>query len=169
MPCTQSAANGLARERGSRGIPLVGSCAASASTGPSDTYGRSPERETLARNERELWVLSYRPLYLENERISLCRTSGLWGLIGARSSIRSLCSTATVGGWVNELWTMMEPVSPGWRTGYGRCRRDHRSEEPSPSKCRGAPLFKGLASAASPAFPFTPTHPHRSGTLPRSP
>src|SRR5205809_4684371 len=28
-----------------RGIPLVGICASSASTGPSDTYGRSRERE----------------------------------------------------------------------------------------------------------------------------
>jgi hypothetical protein len=35
--------------------------------------------------------------------------------------------TATIAGWVNELWTMMEPVLPGWRTGYGRCRRDNRS------------------------------------------
>src|SRR5215467_2337220 len=57
MPCTQSATNGLARERGSRGIPLVGSCAASASTGPSDTYGRSPERETFEGNERAMGLI----------------------------------------------------------------------------------------------------------------
>src|SRR5262244_2751279 len=93
MPRTQSAANGLARERGSRGIPLVGSCAASARTGPSDTYGRSPESETLERDEREQWALSCRASCIQNKLISPYRTSGLWGLIGAHSSIRSAYST----------------------------------------------------------------------------
>src|SRR5439155_21160545 len=89
MPRTQSAANGLARERRSRGIPLVGSCASSASTGPSDTYGRSSEREMLERDERELWALSCRPPCIQNERINPCRTIGLWALIGAQRTIRS--------------------------------------------------------------------------------
>ena len=52
-------------------------------------------------------------------------------------------------GWVNELWTMMELVLPGWRTGSGHCRRDNRSGSLSPSKCRGAPLSKGWSNAAS--------------------
>src|SRR5215467_14976550 len=67
MPCTQSATNGLARERGSRGIPLVGSCAASASTGPSDTYGRSPERETFEGNERAMGLIVPTTIHPERE------------------------------------------------------------------------------------------------------
>src|SRR4029453_7405112 len=66
MPRTQSAANGLARERESRGIPLVGSCASSASTGSSDTYGRSLERETLERNERAMGLIV--PTTIQPER-----------------------------------------------------------------------------------------------------
>src|SRR4029453_16448954 len=67
MPRTQSAANGLARERASRGIPLVGSCASSASTGPSDTYGRAPERETLERNARAMGLIVPTTIHPEQE------------------------------------------------------------------------------------------------------
>src|SRR5215831_1523890 len=70
MPRTSSAGQGLARERESRGIPLVESRAPSTRTGPSDTYARSSQRETLERDERELWALSYRPSCSPNERIS---------------------------------------------------------------------------------------------------
>src|ERR687892_88003 len=93
-----------------RGIHLVGSCASSASTGPSDTYGRSPERDILERGKRELWALLCRPSCSQNERISRCRTIGLWALIGARSGIRSVCSTVTVAGWGNGPLIMMAPV-----------------------------------------------------------
>src|SRR5262249_4474170 len=52
-PCTQSASKGRARERESRGIPLVESRASSTRTGPSDTNGRSPESEILERGESD--------------------------------------------------------------------------------------------------------------------
>src|SRR4030095_84424 len=94
--CTQRADRGLARERESRGRPLGGSCATSTRTGPSDTDGRSPESETLEREETEPWALSCRASCLQNKLISPYRTSGLWGLIGAHSSSRSAYSTATV-------------------------------------------------------------------------
>jgi Transposase len=93
MPRTSSAGQGLARERESHGIPLVRSCASSTRAGPSDPYGRSSEREILARNERELWALSCRMPWMPNARSSPCHMSGLWVLIGAHGSIRSLGST----------------------------------------------------------------------------
>ena len=118
-PCTQSAGRGLARERASRGIPLGGSCATSTRTGPSDTYGRSPESETRERDETEPWALSYRMPCIQHKLISRYRTRGLWGLIGAPSRSRSVCSTATVAWWVHGPWTMMEPVWRSWRLGCG--------------------------------------------------
>src|SRR5215467_9322536 len=143
MPRTRSAANGRARERESRGRPLVGSCATSTRTGPSDTDGRSPEHETLARDETEPWALSCRVPYSQNELISLYHTSGLWELIGAHSSIRSVYSTATVVWWGHGRWTMMGPV---WRSsppGCGPCQQANRSGYPWLSKCHVALLWKG--------------------------
>src|SRR5262249_27228750 len=56
---------------------------------------------------------------MQNKRSSPYPMSGLWGLIGAHGSIRSVCSTKTGAGWGNGSWTMMKPVWLGWGTGCG--------------------------------------------------
>ncbi len=86
-------------------------------------------------------------------------------LIGAHSSIRSVCSTANVAGWVNELSTMMEPVWPGWRTGCGPCRRDNRSASPWPSKCLEARSSKDWSNVASMFLRFIPSNLTGSGIV----
>src|SRR5262249_28403342 len=76
-PCTPSASRRLVRERETRGIPLVGSCATCTCTRPSDTDGRSLERETFEKDETAPWVLLYQPLCRPNKMSRLCHTSGL--------------------------------------------------------------------------------------------
>jgi hypothetical protein len=66
---------------------------------------------------------------------------------------------------VSESWTMMETVWPGWRTGYGRCRRDNRSASQSPLKCHGAPLSKGCLNAASTSLRSIPNNSTGSGIV----
>src|SRR5215510_12786170 len=56
-PCTESDSRRLVRERETRGLPLVGSCATSTCTRPSDTDGRSPERATIEKGGTDLWAL----------------------------------------------------------------------------------------------------------------
>src|SRR5499426_845976 len=66
-PCTQSASKGRARERASRGIPLVESRASSTRTGPSDTNGRSPESEMLERGERAMGLIVPNAMHPEHD------------------------------------------------------------------------------------------------------
>src|SRR2546426_7311878 len=120
MPRTQSAANGLARERGSRGIPLVGSCAASASTGPSDTYGRSPERDILERDERAMGFIVPTDMHPEREdqpmpyewfvgidwgsqQHQVCVLDGERRRVGERAIDHDGASLARLADW---LWTL---------------------------------------------------------------
>src|SRR5205807_9371578 len=106
-----------------RGIPLVGSCATSTCTRPSDTDGRSPARETCEKGGTEPWALSSQPRCLPNEMSRPLHTIGMWELLGGHSLIRSACSTATVT-WGVHAWEPM--IGAAWLSsppGYGLCRR----------------------------------------------